>query len=248
MADLLVIDEQESIKENEPINVLNDQAKTTKLTDFDKIAILEAVKNSPCLWKSGESWAKNDKQEAVDSISTEFCLTNDGLKKLLHSLRTSMTREIKRSQEQEDYESKWKFFKHMKFLEDEIVKDLQQEPDWTEDETMTIIEFYHTNPVLWNHCLSEYKDRNLKKMAMDKLTTTLNRSEEEIKNHWEDKRQKASKKSGTSTSEVYKSNWKYFDCLRFVRDCAEVDMSKSTLNIGEGTYSKSKENTRLGAM
>ena len=159
-----------------------------------------------------------------------------------------MTREIKRSQEQEDYESKWKFFKHMKFLEDEIVKDLQQEPDWTEDETMTIIEFYHTNPVLWNHCLSEYKDRNLKKMAMDKLTTTLNRSEEEIKNHREDKRQKASKKSGTSTSEVYKSNWKYFDCLRFVRDCAEGDVSKSTLNIGEGTYSKSKENTRLGAM
>jgi hypothetical protein len=46
-------------KENEPAN---DQAKTTKLTDFDKIAILEAV-NCPCLWKSGESWAKKDKQE-----------------------------------------------------------------------------------------------------------------------------------------------------------------------------------------
>ena len=39
------------------------------------------------------------------------CLTNGSLKKLLHSLRTSITREIKRSQEQEDYESKWKFFK-----------------------------------------------------------------------------------------------------------------------------------------
>ena len=41
-------------EENEPAN---DQAKTTKLTDFDKNAILEAVKNCPCLWKSGESWA-----------------------------------------------------------------------------------------------------------------------------------------------------------------------------------------------
>ena len=41
---------------------------------------------------------------------------------------------------------------HMKFLEDEIVKGLLQEPGWTDD-TMTIFEFYHTNPVLWNHCL-----------------------------------------------------------------------------------------------
>jgi hypothetical protein len=170
-------------------------------------------------------------------------LTSDGLKKLLHSLHTSMIREIKRSQEQEHYESKWKFYKHLKFLEDEIVKGLQQEPEWSDEETMTVIEFYHTNPVLWNHCLSEYKDRNLKKLAMDKLTAILSCSEEEIKNHWhsiktvfdrEDKRQKSSKKSGTSTSQVYKSNWKYFDCLAFVRDCAEVDVSKSTLNIGEG--------------
>ena len=69
---------------------------------------------------------------------------------------------------------------------------------------LTIIEFYHTNPVLLNHCLSEYKDRNLKKMAMDKLTTSLNRSEEEIKNHWhslktvfdrEDKKQTESSKN-----------------------------------------------------
>ena len=44
----MVIDEQESIKENEPINVLNDLTKTTKLTDFDKIAIPEAIKNCPC--------------------------------------------------------------------------------------------------------------------------------------------------------------------------------------------------------
>ena len=65
MADLLLsfdqtMNEEEENNENEPAN---DQAKTTKLTDFDKIAILEAVKNCPCLWKSGESWAKKDKQD-----------------------------------------------------------------------------------------------------------------------------------------------------------------------------------------
>ena len=108
--------EEDENKENEQIN---DHTKTTNLTDFDKIAILEAVKNCPCQWKSGQSWPKKDKQEAVDGICRKFGLANDDLKKLLHSLRTPMTREIKRSQEQEDYESKWKFFRLMKFLEEE---------------------------------------------------------------------------------------------------------------------------------
>ena len=38
--------------ENEPAN---DQAKTIKLTDFDKIAILDAVKNCPCLYAYGRA-------------------------------------------------------------------------------------------------------------------------------------------------------------------------------------------------
>ncbi|CAB4009402.1 Hypothetical predicted protein, partial [Paramuricea clavata] len=61
MADLNIVElrsnhERRRKNENERAN---DQAKTIKLTDFDKIAILEAVKNCPCLclWKSG------DKQE-----------------------------------------------------------------------------------------------------------------------------------------------------------------------------------------
>ena len=69
------------------------------------------------------------KQEAYEGIHAKYGVTSDGLKKFLHSLRMSMIREIKRPQEQEHYESKWKFYKHMEFLEGEIVKSLQQEPE-----------------------------------------------------------------------------------------------------------------------
>jgi hypothetical protein len=44
MADLLLSFDQ-TMNEEEENEPANDQAKTTKLTDFDKIAILEAVKN-----------------------------------------------------------------------------------------------------------------------------------------------------------------------------------------------------------
>ena len=96
----------------------------------------------------------------------------------------------------------WKFYEHREFLEAEILKSSQQEPEWSDDETTRVIEFYKENPVLWNHCLTDYKDRNLKKLALEKLKSLLkNHSDDEIKNHWhslktifdwEDKRQKGS--------------------------------------------------------
>ena len=76
---------------------------------------------------------------------------------------------------------------------------------------------------------------------MEKLKDMLKRfTEEEIKAHWhavktvfdhEEKREKGSKKSGTGTTKVYSSDWKYYKLLMFVKDCIEVDDSMSTLSI-----------------
>ena len=76
---------------------------------------------------------------------------------------------------------------------------------------------------------------------MEKLKDMLKRfTEEEIKAHWqavktvfdrEEKREKWSKKSGAGTTEVYNSDWKYYKLLVFVKDCAEVDDSTSTLSV-----------------
>ena len=222
----------------------NKNQSNRKLTDSEKVELLNEFNKCPCLWKSGGTWTRKDKSDALEELCCKFNITNDGLKKAVHSLRTSMSREIKRSQEQQNYVSSWKFYEHTKFLEEEILKSSQQEPEWTDDETMTVIEFYKENPVLWNQCLADYKDRNLKKLALEKLKSSLkNRSDDEIKNHWhslktifdrEDKRQKGSKKSGTSTSEVYKTSWKYFDLLVFTKDCADFDQSKSTMSLTTG--------------
>ena len=82
---------------------------------------------------------------------------------------------------------------------------------------------------------------------MEKLKGMLKRfTEEEIKAHWhavktvfdhEEKREKGSKKSAAGTTEVYSSDWKYYKLLMFVKDCAEVDDSTSTLSvIQSGAY------------
>ena len=159
-----------------------------------------------------------------------------------------MTREVKKKQEHAGYVSNWKFYEHMHFLEEEIIKSSQPEKNsWTEDETVSLIEFHRENACLWNHCSAGYRNGNAKNLAMEKLKDVLKRfTEEEIKAHWhavktafdrEEKREKGSKKSGAGMTEVYSSDWKYCKRLMFVKDCSEVDNSTSTLSIIQsGTY------------
>ena len=222
------------------------KAQCRKLSDPEKVELLGELQQRPCLWKSGGPWTKKEKNDALDELCLKLNVTSDTMKKAIHSLRSSMSRELKRSKEQQNYVSTWKFTEHAKFLEEEIVKSLQQESreSWTDDETITLIEFYKENPLLWNHCLPEYKDRNLKRLAFERLKDVLvNHSDEDVKSHWhslktifdrEEKRQRGSKKSGASSAEVYKTNWKYFNLLTFTKDCADFDPSKSTMNLTSG--------------
>jgi hypothetical protein len=152
-----------------------------------------------------------------------------------------MGRELKRRQENETYVSKWKLFKAMEYLSDEIIKSftINQEKEWTE-EVETVVEFYKENEFLWNHHLTDYKDRDKRSLAMDKLQGMLGmkRSIEEIKSQWhslkriferEHNRVMGSKRSGTSTDSVYHPSWKYFSMLQFVLQCKDLDESTSTL-------------------
>ena len=152
-----------------------------------------------------------------------------------------MGRELKRRQENETYVSKWKLFKAMEYLSDEIIKSftINQEKEWTE-EVETVVEFYKENEFLWNHHLTDYKDRDKRSLAMDKLQGMLGmkRSIEEIKSQWhslkriferEHNRVMGSKRSGTSTDSAYHPSWKYFSMLQFVLQCKDLDESTSTL-------------------
>ena len=115
-----------------------------KLSDNEKIELLKDYKTLPLLWNQNEkSPKKTDKSNAAKDLAEKHGLTNEGLKRVIHSLRTSMTREVKKKQEQAGYVFNWKFYEHMQFLEEEISKSLQPEKNsWTEDETVSLIEFY----------------------------------------------------------------------------------------------------------
>ena len=214
-----------------------------KLSDNEKIELLRDYKKLPLLWNQNEKSPKEaEKTKATNELAEKHRLTSEGLKRVIHSLRTSMTREVKKKQEQDGYVSNWKFCEHMQFLEEEIIKSLQSgKISWTEEETVSLIEFYRESTCLWNHCTAEYRDRNAKILAMEKLKDMLKRfTEEEIKGHShaiktvfdrEEKREKGSKKSGTGTAEVYCSDWKYYKLMMFVKDCDDVDDSTSTLSI-----------------
>ncbi|KAJ7391209.1 hypothetical protein OS493_019340 [Desmophyllum pertusum] len=126
-----------------------------------------------------------EKTQAAKVLAEKHGFSCEGLKRVLHSLRTSMTREIKKKQEQEGFVINWKFYGHMQFLEEEIIKSLLSEKTlWNEEETITLIYFYRENPCIWNHCSVEYRDRNANNLAMEKLKDMLKRfTEDEIKNH-----------------------------------------------------------------
>ena len=63
---------------------------------------------------------KTDKTNAAKDLAEKHGLTNEGLKRVIHSLRTPMTREA-------GYVSNWKLYEHMQFLEEEIIKSLHPE-------------------------------------------------------------------------------------------------------------------------
>lgn len=218
-----------------------------KITDAVKKELILALKDCPSLWNTSLAIYK-DKQKKIEDTQTlanRFKMSVDEIKKLFHSLRTSMAREIKRKQENEAFVSRWKFFKDMEFLKDEIVKSIEDKSsrEWDDHEVEILIDFYKEHNFLWDHHMEQYKDRNLRDATLNKLLDMLSgRTIEDIKNHWhtlktifdrENKREEGSKRSGAGTDSVYKPNWKFYDSMQFTKECKDIDNSVSTLTTAD---------------
>ena len=104
-----------------------------------------------------------------------------------------------------------------------------------------MIDFYHQNEPLWNHHLKEYRDRNLREALLSKLPNQFEGkfTAAEIKQHWhnlltsykrEKQREESSKTSGSGTSDVYVSNWDYYDAMTFTDDTHEMDESINSIS------------------
>ncbi len=221
---------------------MNNAFFSRKLTDKEKIQLITDVESYPALWMIVRCLTKVQKATALNAMSLKFSLNEDSVKKALHSLRSSLKREIRRESEDSTFKSSWKFYNYMNYMKEDVLQSLKQEAEkqWSDEEIITLIELYEGNPVLWDHLSQEYRDRNLRKLAMDKIKASFEkRTEEEIKNQWhtlktiyqrEYTRQEASIKSGSTTSEVYKTKWKFFESMSFVLRCSEVYNSQSTWN------------------
>lgn len=213
----------------------------SKITEADKFKLFKELEVYPCLWDSSTPEYKNRqlKTAAMETLSNTFNMAPYNLKKILHTLRSAVVREIKK--EQEGQASKWKFFKTVSYMKDEVMRSLKakEEKEWSDEEIEDLIDYYKVNEQLWNHTLPSYKDRSLRELNYKKIGEILpGRSQDDIKKQWsilktifyrENKREEGSKVSGTSTDDVYKSQWKFYQQMMFIKGSDDVDPAVSTL-------------------
>ena len=89
------------------------------------------------------------------------------LEKAFHALRVSFLREHKKQQKEGKLPNKsWTFYESMLFLEN---KAKTSKVAFTSEERETLITFYQTNPALWNHGMTEYRGRKIRRALIRKL-------------------------------------------------------------------------------
>ena len=103
-------------------------------------------------------------------------------------------------------------------------------------EKETLIDFFSANPALWNHHLSEYRDRNLRDSLFDRIAEKFEGkfTKDDLKREWHNlqtiyKRERArevgSKTSGAGTQELYISSWEHFANMEFLDVTGDIDVS-----------------------
>jgi len=237
-------------------------ASEQKLNDDEKVRLITFYKENQELWVVKgitRSEKIQKKEELVDEFEGKF--TIETLEKVFHILKTNFQREYNKYEKDGKIPNKpWKFYEHMLFLKEEPRKIARTQ--FTTDERETLITFYHSNPLLWNHGLTKYRDRNIRRALIQKLVEDLDDkfTEDDIKKEWnslmsryrkERQAENTSKSSGAGIDDVYHSSWKYFDHMTFLETTPEYDPLMSTLesfdNLPIPPAKKSKSNQESDA-
>lgn len=222
-----------------------DQAKQ-KLSEEEKNELIKFYNENKSLWSSEVNFRnKEEKAEVKEQLTKVFDgkYTEAFLDKNFHALRTAFIRERKKYQQKEP-KKKWKFFDQLSFLTEEIDR-VEKKVTFDMEEKEMLIDFFNSNPSLWNHHLTEYRDRNLRDSLYEKLVQLFDGkfSKEDIKREWHNlqtvyKREKAreegSKVSGSGSCNVYVSTWELFSQMEFLDVTGDVDASCTSLDNNEG--------------
>ena len=114
---------------------------------------------------------KEQKETSLKDLQEhfDFNYTSDELVGVWKSLRACMLREVKRIGK-DTASSQWKYFNQMQFLRPSIERSKRE---WSDNEKHSLINFYNTNPSLWNHRLKDYHDRARRQVLLQQLAEQL---------------------------------------------------------------------------
>ncbi|XP_063048728.1 uncharacterized protein LOC134442596 [Engraulis encrasicolus] len=120
---------------------------------------------------------------------------------------------------------------------------------WTEELERVLISFYMEHQCLWNIKAKAYKNRDLRKAALEELCQQLKLNsgghqvvEQDVKKKFKNLRTVftrehaavvESSRSGAGAAEIYVPKWKYYQQLLFLRDSCGMDESEDNLKVQE---------------
>ena len=88
-------------------------------------------------------------------------------RKSFSCIESQLSTRAQKYQKEEKIPNKgWKFYKSMLFLKN---KPKTSKVAFTSEEHEALTTFYQTNPALWNHGMTEYRDRNIRRALIQKL-------------------------------------------------------------------------------
>jgi hypothetical protein len=118
---------------------------------------------------------------------------------------------------------------------------------WTPQETKDLISEFEESPCLWNVFDKGYKNKDMKAAALKKIALSLGFSVGEIKRklhnlrcqYTSEEKKTLVKKSGQGASDRYKSQWPYFDMLKFLGSAVNVRETTGNLRLQPGKTTRS---------
>ena len=214
-----------------------------KLSDDEKTTLINFYKENKAFWSSEVNFRNKEEKSAVkEQLLTLFegKYSEGFLDKNFHALRTAFSREHKKYKGNPS-KKKWKFYDQLSFLTEELEKEKKVTFDLEEKEIL--IDFFNSNPPLWNHHLSEYRDRSLRDSLLEKLVNQFDGkfTKEDVKREWhnlqtvykrEKSREESSKVSGSGSCDVYCSTWELFSQMEFLEVTGDIDTSYTSLDSG----------------
>ena len=186
----------------EPKQKLSHEGKTTLINFY--------IKNN-AFWSSEVNFRNKEEKSAVkeDLVSLfDGRFSEDFFDRNFHALGTAFNRESKKYRDKAP-KKKCKFFDKLPLLREELEK-AEKKVKLDLEERETLIDFFNSNPALWNHHLPEYRDRNLRESLLEKLVEKFHVkfNKEDIKREWhnlqtvykrEKSREESSKVSGSGS-------------------------------------------------